>query len=412
MTTQERHGPLKGLKVVEICHVMAGPTCGLMLADMGADVIKLEDTGRGDSTRGMVPPEVNGESAAYMMMNRSKRGISVDLKSEGGKQVLRRLADGVDVLIENFRPGVMNRLGFDYDTLRQSNPGLIYANITGFGRTGPYAERGGFDLVAQGMSGLMSITGESPDRPPVKVGSPAADITAGILLAMGILAAYTERLKTGRGQLVDTSLFEAGITLSYWQSAICFATGEAPLAMGSAHPLSAPYQAVRTADGYINIAGANQKNWLLLVNAIGAPRLAEDPRFLENGDRMANLPALIEELETYFTQKPSAHWLEVLDEVGVPAGPILNVKEMHADPQAQARDMIVDVEHPKAGQSKVIGLPVKFSDSPGRVQHAAPVFGQHTREVLGEFGFSATEIQSFIDSGAVKSAEDIALAAE
>jgi len=406
--TVERQGPLKGLKVVEICHVMAGPTCGLMLADMGAEVIKLEDTAKGDTTRSMVPPEVNGESAAFMMMNRGKRGICVNLKTEGGKRVLNRLLESVDVLIENFRPGVMKRLGFDYEELRQRNPGLIYANITGFGRTGPYAARGGFDLVAQGMSGLMSITGEAPERPPVKVGAPIADITAGILMAMGILAAYTERLRTGRGQMVDTSLYEAGITQTYWQSAICFATGEPPLAMGSAHPLSAPYQAVRTADGYINISGANQKNWELMVNAIGAPRLAEDPRFLTNGDRMANLEALIAELEAFFTEKPSAHWLNVLDDVGVPAGPIFDVKEMHEDPQTIARDMVVELDHPKAGPTRVLGLPVKFADTPGGIMHAAPGFGQDTRAVLREYGFADDEIDALHQEGAVRLADEVA----
>ena len=402
----DRQGPLKGLKVIEICHVMAGPTCGLMLADMGADVIKLEDTRTGDTTRGFAPPTVNGESAAYMMMNRNKRGISVDLKSEGGKAVLRRLATTADVLIENFRPGVMQRLGFDYEVLRQDNPGLIYANVSGYGRSGPWAERGGFDLVAQGLSGLMSITGEGPGRPPVKVGAPMADITAGILLAMGILAAYAHRLKTGQGQLVDTSLFEAGITHTYWQSAICFATGEAPLAMGSAHPLSAPYQAVRVADGYINISGANQKNWLALLKAIGAEALADDPRFRDNAGRMEHREALIAELEKRFTREIGDYWLEKLEAVGVPAGAILNVRQMHEHEQTVARDMVVALDHPKAGRTRALGLPVKFADTPGKVMHAAPLFGQHTREVLRECGFADDEIDAMAERGDVRLAPD------
>src|SRR5215475_8170119 len=262
MNGKTRSGPLSGMKVIELAHIMAGPVCGLMLADMGASIIKVEKHPGGDDSRGFLPPAIEGESAAFMMMNRNKRGIALDLKTDAGKEVLRRLLADADAVIENYRTGTMERLGFGYETLRKSNPGLIYCSLSGFGRTGPYAERGGFDLIAQGMSGLMSITGEGPGRPPVKCGAPVTDITAGILAAMGILAAYTHRLKTGEGQAVDTSLFEAGIVHTYWQSAICFATGVPPGPMGSAHPLSAPYQAFQTADGWITIGAANQANWI------------------------------------------------------------------------------------------------------------------------------------------------------
>ena len=255
-------GPLAGLKVIELAHVMAGPTCGLMLADMGADVIKVETLPDGDDTRRSIPPTIDGESAAYMMMNRNKRAIAVDFKRREGQEIGRRLLASADVVIENFRKGTMERLGLGYDTLREINPALIYCEVSGFGRTGPYAERGGFDLIAQSMSGLMSITGEGPGRAPVKCGAPVTDITAGILAAMGVLAAYTHRLKTGQGQRVDASLFEAGIVHTYWQSAIALATGTAPGPLGSAHPLSAPYQAFETADGWITIGAANQANWL------------------------------------------------------------------------------------------------------------------------------------------------------
>ncbi len=394
-------GPLNGVKVIELCHVMAGPTCGLMLADMGADVIKVERMDGGDDTRRQLPPAINGEPAAFMMMNRNKRGVVVDLKTEGGKAVLRRLLATADVVTENYRPDTMAKLGLDFENLRQDNPGLIYAAISGFGRTGPYAARGGFDLVAQGYSGLMSITGEGPGRPPVKVGAPVTDITAGLLLAMGVLAAYSHRLKTGRGQMVDTSLLEAGITQTYWQSAICFATGVAPPAMGSAHPLSAPYQAVRTRDGYINLGAANDRNWERLVAAIGADDLAHDPRFLENADRMDNLDALIEELESVFIRRDSADWLAVLEAAGVPAGPILDIGEMHADPQVRARDMVVETDHPAAGRVETIGLPVKFGDTPGQVAAPAPLFGQHTADVLAEHGYSKAEIARLAADGAV-----------
>jgi crotonobetainyl-CoA:carnitine CoA-transferase CaiB-like acyl-CoA transferase len=392
---------LAGFTLLDLSHVMAGPTCALMLADMGADVIKVEKLPGGDDSRRQVPPRIGDESAAFLMMNRNKRGIAVDLKTAGGKRVLRRLAAEADALIENYRPGTMEKLGLGYDVLRRDNPGLIYGAITGFGLTGPYGERAGFDLIAQGMSGLMSITGEGPGRAPVKVGAPVTDITAGILLAMGILAAYAHRLKTGEGQKVDTSLFEAGITHTYWQSAICMATGVAPGPLGSAHPLSAPYQAFQTADGWINIGAANQRNWQRMVEMIGAPELAADPRFAENHDRMTNLPALQAALAAIFRTRDSADWLARFEAAGIPAGPILDVHAMHADPQAQARDMVVEVPHTTLGPQRTLGLPVKFADTPGKVRHGAPLYGEHTRAVLYAHGFSKAEVDSLVEEGAV-----------
>ncbi len=406
MTHADRRGPLAGLKVIELAHIMAGPVCGLMLADMGADVIKLEKHPGGDDSRRFLPPDIAGESAAFMMMNRNKRGIAVDLKSEDGKAVARRLLERADVVIENYRRGTMARLGLSYDSLAAANPGLIYCEISGFGRSGPYAERGGFDLIAQGMSGLMSVTGEGHGRPPVKVGAPVTDITAGILGAMGVAAAYAERLKTGRGQRVDTSLFEAGIVHTYWASAITFATGRPPGPMGSAHPLNAPYQAFRTADGWITVGAANQTNWLRLVEVLGVRELAEDPRFQENADRMANLPALIDALAPHFAARPAADWLARLEAAGVPAGPVLDIAEMHRDPQTLARDMVVSVEHSRLGPVQTIGLPVKFSGTPGGVRRAAPLYGEHSREVLAEFGFAAAEIERLLAAGAVAAADD------
>jgi crotonobetainyl-CoA:carnitine CoA-transferase CaiB-like acyl-CoA transferase len=394
-------GPLAGLKVIELCHVMAGPTCGLMLADMGADVIKLEKMPGGDDTRRSVPPTVGDESAAYLMMNRNKRGIAVDLKTEDGKAVLRRLLADADVMTENYRGGVMERMGFGYERLRRDNPKLIYCSISGFGRSGPYADRAGFDLVAQGMSGLMSITGEGPGRPPVKVGAPVTDITAGVLAAMGILAALHHRARTGEGQMVDTSLFEAGIIHTYWQSAIALATGMAPGPMGSAHPLNAPYQAFQTRDGWITIGAANQTNWLRLVEVLGVPQLADDVRFATNPSRMQHLGELEAALAPYFRERGSAEWLELLERASVPAGPVLDVLQMHADEQTIAREMIVDTSHGKLGKVKTVGLPVKFSHTPGKVRRAAPVYGEHTREVLREHGFADAEIERMAKAGAI-----------
>ncbi|MCE7029612.1 CaiB/BaiF CoA transferase family protein [Jiella avicenniae] len=398
-------GPLAGMKVVELAHIMAGPVCGLMLADMGADVIKVEKP-EGDDTRRFLPPDINGESAAYLMMNRNKRGIVLDLKNEEGKAALKRLLETADVVIENYRMGTMEKLGLGYDELKKTNPGLIYCEISGFGRTGPYATRGGFDLIAQGMSGLMSITGEGPGRPPVKSGAPVSDITAGILGALGCAAAYARKLQTGEGQKVDTSLFEAGITLTYWQSAIAFATGVSPGPLGSAHPLNAPYQAFRTSDGWINLGAANQKNWERMLSVIGAEELASDPRFTTNRGRMENLDALAEILDGHFVTDTSAVWLERLEKAGVPAGPVLDICEMHEDPQALARDMVVETEHPVAGRVKAIGLPVKFSGTPGGVARPAPLLGEHSREILAENGFSEEQIAQMVSSGAVRAPSD------
>jgi crotonobetainyl-CoA:carnitine CoA-transferase CaiB-like acyl-CoA transferase len=402
MTSLERKGPLVGMRVLDLAHVMAGPTCGRMLADMGADVIKVEKADGGDDTRRMLPPDIKGESAAYMMMNRNKRGIVLDLKKPLAREALKRLVKTADVLIENYRHDTLDKLGLGYQDLRKLNPGLIYCAISGFGRTGPFASQGGYDLIAQGMSGLMSITGEGPGRPPVKVGSPACDITAGILGAMGVCAAYAHKLKTGEGQFVDTSLFEAGITLTYWQSAICLATGVSPGPMGSAHPLNGPYQAFESRDGWINVGASNQKMYPQLVELLGVPELATDPRFRTGRDRMNNLATLIALLTPHFKKRPTSEWLVDLERLGIPCGPVLSIGEMHEHPQTLARDMVPSVNHPTAGEVRTIGLPVKFSETPGAVVSPAPLFGQHTREVLAEAGFAAAEIEALFSEDAAK----------
>jgi len=394
------------MRVIELAHIMAGPVCGLMLADMGADVVKVEKPS-GDDTRRMTPPEVNGESAAFMIMNRNKRGIVLDLKAVEGRAALRRLLMDADVVIENYRMGTMEKLGLGYEELRKENPGLIYCAVSGFGRTGPYAERGGFDLIAQGMSGLMSITGEGPGRPPVKVGAPVSDITAGILAALGVAAAYAHKLATGEGQMVETSLLEAAITHTYWQSAIAFATGVSPGPMGSAHPLNAPYQAFPTADGWINIGAANQSNWQRLLDALGEPGLADDPRFALNAGRMENRAELVAALEPLFLKRTTDEWLAIFERVGVPAGPVLSITQMHEDPHVRARDMVVELDHPGAGPTKAIGLPVKFSQTPGKVMTPAPRLGEHTREVLREAGYCAEDVERIVGAGAAIAAAPV-----
>jgi crotonobetainyl-CoA:carnitine CoA-transferase CaiB-like acyl-CoA transferase len=324
------------------------------------------------------------------------------LKLPEGREILSRLLKDADVLIENYRRGTMEKMGFGYESLHVLNQKLIYCSISGFGRTGPYADRGGFDLVAQGMTGLMSITGEKPGGPPMKAGAPVTDITAGILACVGVLAALHSRASSGKGQMVDTSLFEAGITHTYWHSAICFATGHAPGPMGSAHPLNAPYQAFPASDGWITVGAANQENWLRLLEALEAPELRDDPRFINNAERMRNLPALVSALTPLFERRTVDEWLRRLEKSGVPAGPVLDIAQMHADPQTLAREMVVETVHPTAGEVKAIGLPIKFSETPGSVRMAAPVFGQHTREVLGELGYSDEEIERLASLGAVK----------
>jgi len=397
-------GPLKGIRVVELAQIMAGPTCGMLLADMGADVIKVEKIPGGDDSRGYAEPSVNGESAAFMAMNRNKRSIAVDLKKEGGKEVVRRLVAQSDVVTENYRKGTMEKLGIGYEALRALNPSLIYCSISGYGRTGPYAEKGGFDLIAQGFAGIMSITGE-PGGPPAKSGTSIADINAGILAALGVVSAYVHRLKTGEGQLVDTSLMEAAVQQTYWHSAMFFATGASPGPTGSAHILTAPYQAFPTADGWINVGGANQPNWERIARMLGAPELVDDPRFRTNTDRMANLSELAKVLGALFKRRTTAEWVAELDAAGIPAGPVNTVGDMLADPQVAAREMIVETSHPVAGRTRALGLPIKFSATPGGVRRPAPVFGQHTREVLAEAGFDGNDIERLLREGAVREAD-------
>ena len=394
-------GPIHGVKVLELAQIMAGPTCGLMLADLGAEVIKIEKIPGGDDTRRFLPPDVNGEAAAFMMMNRNKRGMALDLKTKEGVEVFKRLVKQADVVVENFRKGTLEKLGVGYEELKKINPKIILCEISGYGRTGPYADKGGFDLIAQGMSGLMSITGESKGKPPMKVGAPVTDITAGILAATGVLAALVSRATTGVGQRVDTSLYEAGIVHTYWQSAIASATGVAPGPLGSAHPLTAPYQAFQTKDKWITVGASNQNTWLKLIDALGVKELQENEKFNSNANRMKNLTELTEILKKELVKKTAEEWLKLFDEKGLPCGPINTVTEMFEDPQTIERKMIVDVKNKKAGSFKAIGMPIKFSETKVEDTKESPTFGQHTKQILLDHGFKSEEIDSLMKQGVV-----------
>ena len=394
-------GPLAGLRVLELAQIMAGPTTGMMLADMGADVIKVEKLPGGDDSRGYREPQVNGVSAPFLILNRNKRGIALNLKHPQGREILLRMVRDADVLTENFRKGTLEKLGLGYDVLSAGNPGLIYCAISGYGRDGPFGDKGGFDLIAQGFAGLMSITGE-PGGPPAKNGNPVSDINAGILAAVGILAAYAHKLKTGRGQLVDTSLMEAAVQQTYWHAAIYFATGSTPGATGSAHILAAPYQAFHARDGWLNIGGANQANWERIAEVLGHPEWRDDARFRTNSDRMAHLAELAALMNEVLGKRTRAEWIEAFDAAGVPVGAVHSVGEALSHPQTLARDMVVDIDHPQAGPTKAIGCPVHFSETPTAVTRPAPLLGEHTRAVLAEFGYSDSEIDGFIAAGVVE----------
>jgi crotonobetainyl-CoA:carnitine CoA-transferase CaiB-like acyl-CoA transferase len=394
-------GPLAGMRVLELAQIMAGPTAGMMLADMGADVVKVEKLPGGDDSRGYHEPRVNGVSAPFLALNRNKRGIALNLKHPQGRDILLRMVRDADVLTENYRKGTLEKLRLGYDVLAQANPALIYCAVSGYGRTGPYADKGGFDLIAQGFSGLMSVTGE-PGGPPVKTGNSVADINAGILAVTGILAAYAHKLKTGEGQVVDTSLMEAALQQTYWHAAIYFATNESPGPTGSAHLLTAPYQAFRASDGWINIGGANQANWERICDVLGHPEWREDSRFRTNTDRMANLSALTAAMNDVVAKRTKVAWIEAFDAAGVPAGPVHTMGEALRHPQTLARGMVVDLVHPEAGPTKALGCPVHFSATPTSVTRPAPLLGEHTREVLAEYGYSDADVDRFVAQGVVE----------
>jgi crotonobetainyl-CoA:carnitine CoA-transferase CaiB-like acyl-CoA transferase len=373
---------LKGIKVLELASFIAGPYCAMMLADQGADVIKVERPGVGDENR-TEPPFINGESAPFMLWNRNKRSVTLDLKTDEGKAQLLKLVDDADVLIENYRTGAMERLGLGYDELSKRNKKLIYASISGYGRTGEFAEKGGFDLVIQGFTGLMALTGEEkagPHRLPI----PVCDIAAGLYLTVGVLTALQARTHTGRGQKIETSLFEAGLSLQLYEAATVFATDAAPAKLGQKHRGVAPYQIFRTGTDHITIGVAQQNFWLKLCGIIDRRELLEDPRFATNALRVANIDELVPLIEDALAAKPGEEWLELLEGAGIPCGIIQTTDRALAHEHTAVRQMVVQVEHPVAGNTRTLGIPIKLSDTPGAIRRPAPVLGEHNSEVFGE----------------------------
>jgi formyl-CoA transferase len=385
-----RKTALDGLRVIDLTQVMAGPFCSMLLADMGAEVIKVEPLD-GEHTR-HESLKIGGVSASFLALNRNKRSLALDLKQPAGVEILRKLAAQADVLVENYRPGVAKRLGIDFPALGKINERLIYCSVSGFGQTGPYASRGGFDLIAQGMSGIMSATGRE-GGPPVKVGVPITDLGAGLFALFGILCALRARRTTGRGQLVDTSLFEAGLALSAWEATEYWYTGQIPRRLGTAHRLNAPYQAFRASDGYFTVGAANNKLWSLFASLLNLNLLLEDKRFETVGGRLENRAALEKLIEEVTVKQTRAHWLERCEAAGVPAGPIYSVAEALADPQAQARGMTQEYDHPQAGRVKALGNPVKMSRTPATLRKPPPALGHDGAEILRELGYAAKEIE-------------------
>jgi crotonobetainyl-CoA:carnitine CoA-transferase CaiB-like acyl-CoA transferase len=372
-------GALDHLLVLDLTSHLSGPYCCMLLADHGAEVIKIEPP-KGDSARGM-PPFVNGESAPFMTWNRNKRSVVMDLKQPGDKAALFDLIDRADIIVENYRPGVLKRLGLGWDVLHARNKRIILASISGFGQTGPYSSRGGFDLITQAMSGLMSTNGPA-DGPPFRLPIAISDVTAGMFLAFGVLAAVEARHRTGEGQHVETSLFEAATSLAVYESAHYFATGTCPERIGQAHRGSSPYQVFQTADGYITLGASQQKFFVDLCDLVGLPELKDDPRFGSNANRVAHNDELVALLAAPIAKKPSAHWLAGLEALGIPAGPVQTYDQVYTDPQILAREMVVETDHPVTGKFKTMGVTVKLSATPGSVRRAAPRLGEHTDEVL------------------------------
>lgn len=395
-----RGSPLEGIRVLDLSRILSGPYCTMLLADLGADVVKVERPGSGDDTRQWGPPFVNGESAYFLSINRNKRSLAVDVSRPEGLEVVHRLALRSDVVIENFRPGVADRLGVGYPALSRLNPRLVYCSISGFGQTGPYRDRPGYDAVAQAMSGMMAITGP-PDGPPTKHGMSIADLTAAMWAAVAIVTALLEREHSGLGQYVDVSLLDSQVSWLTYVASGYFASGREPGRYGSAHPSIVPYQPFQTRDGWIMVAVGTDGQWQALCRAAGTPDLGSDPRFATNEGRVRHREVLLERLNGLFASRSTAEWIEALLAAEVPCGPLYRVSQVFEDPQVRHREMVVQLHHPKAGPLRMTGIPVKFQATPGSVRRPPPLLGEHTVEVLSELGYRKQEISALLEGRVV-----------
>ncbi len=385
------NSPLDGLVILDMTRFLSGPFCTMLLGDMGAEVIKIEPPEIGDDTRAWAP-FIGGQGSYYLSTNRSKKSFCVDTREERGNEVLRRMVKKADVFVENFKPGLMDRLGLDFKSLIALNPRLIYCSISGFGQTGPYRDRPGYDQILQGMSGLMSITG-TEESGPVRVGLAIGDILTALFATYGILSALYARERTGKGQWVTTSILEATVGILTLQAGKYFATGQPPGPAGNHHPVISPYGVYRTKDKPVNIAVGTETMWKNFCRVIGRPELEKDERFQRNNDRVRNRPELNQRIENALALKTQAEWVEVLNQAGIPCGPIYTIDQVFKDPQVLHRRMFLEVEHPKAGRIPMTGLPIQLSDTPPQVILPPPLLGEHTEEVLQKFGFSRDEVR-------------------
>ena len=391
--------PLNGVKVLEVGNFLAAPFCTMQLADLGADVIKIERPGVGDIVRS-TGPFIEGESSPYLLINRNKRSLALDMSTEEGKEVFRRLANETDIIVENLSPGAMARMGFTYENLSMDNPGLIYVAASGWGEEGPYANYPGLDMIVQAMSGLMSITGEE-GRPPVKVGVPITDLVCALYGALGAVSAIHVRSMTGKGQLVDVNLFESGVSLAVWEAGKYFATGEVPKKLGAIHQASAPYQAVEASDAYFCLGAPSAPTWRSLCEVFGLEELIDDPDFVDNPHRFHNREALIAKIEAVTKTQPARHWIDALQEAGVPSGAIRTYDEVFNDAHLGARDFFPKAPHTKLGETTQIGSPMHLADTPVEIRVAGPLLGEHTREILSSVRYSEREIEAMIANSVI-----------